>query len=57
LLFPDSINLDNATDYYDVHTQAINQCVLLQDRFTVMDVYVPENLDDWEADVQFLAIL
>jgi uncharacterized protein len=55
LLFPDSINLENATDYYDVHTQAINQCALLQDRFTVMDVFhVPENLDDWEADVQFL---
>lgn len=55
LLFPDSINLDNPTDYYDVHTQAIAQCVLLQDRFAVMDVYhIPDNLDRWQADVQFL---
>jgi uncharacterized protein len=55
LLFPDSLNLESPTDYYDVHTQAINQCVLLQDRFTVMDVFhVAENLDNWEADIEVL---
>ena len=55
LLFPDSINLDSPTDYYNVHTAAIAQCVSLQDRFAVMDVYhIPENLDVWSLDVQFL---
>ena len=55
LLFPDAINLDNPTDYYNVHTEAIAQCVLLQDRFAVMDVYhIPANLDVWRLDVQFL---
>ena len=55
LVFPDAINLDNPNDYYDVHTQAINQCVKLQDRFTVMDVYhIQENAENWEADYQFL---
>lgn len=55
LLFPDSINLDSPTDYYNVHTAAIDQCVSLQDRFAVMDVYhIPANLDVWSLDVQFL---
>ena len=38
LVFPDSMNLSSATDYYDIHTEAIKQCVELQDRFTVLDV-------------------
>jgi uncharacterized protein len=55
LLFPDSINLDSATDYYDIHTKAIAQCHLLQDRFTVMDVYhIPENGEIWRLDIDFL---
>lgn len=55
LLFPDSINLDSPTDYYDLHTKAIAQCHLLQDRFTVMDVYhIPENEKIWSLDVKFL---
>jgi phage tail sheath protein FI len=55
LMFPDAINLDNPTDYYNVQTEAIAQCVLLQDRFAVMDVYhVPANLDVWRLDVKFL---
>jgi len=55
LLFPDAINLDNPTDYYNVYTMAIAQCVTLQDRFTVLDVYhIPANADQWEADVKFL---
>lgn len=55
LLFPDAINLDSPTDYYNVHTEAIAQCVLLQDRFAVMDVYhIPANLDVWRSDVQYL---
>ncbi len=55
LLFPDAINLDIPLDYYDLHETAITQCVNLQDRFTIMDVYhVAANADDWRADVQLL---
>ena len=55
LVFPDAINLDTATDYYNVQTQSIAQCVLLQDRFAVMDVYHdPNNLDQWNLDIQLL---
>src|SRR3972149_9984036 len=31
LSFPDAVNLDSATDYYDVHKEALDQCVALQD--------------------------
>ena len=55
LVFPDSMNLSSATDYYDIHTEAIKQCVELQDRFTVLDVYHnAENLDQWSLDVELL---
>lgn len=55
LLFPDAINLDNVSNYYDVYGEAIDQCVLLQDRFVIMDVYhVPDNLDKWDLDIQAL---
>jgi uncharacterized protein len=55
LVFPDAINLDTFTDYYDVHNTAIKQCVDLQDRFTVLDVYhVAANLNIWEEDVKLL---
>jgi uncharacterized protein len=55
LVFPDAVNLDSETDYYDVHDTAIDQCVDLKDRFTVMDVYhLPDNGELWEADVQLL---
>lgn len=55
LLFPDAINLGSGTDYYNVYDAAIGQCVLLKDRFTVLDVYhIPDNEDQWELDVQFL---
>ncbi len=39
LLFPDALNLQTATDYYDLYSTAIIQAVKLQDRFVVMDVY------------------
>ncbi|GEM69156.1 hypothetical protein SMI01S_27620 [Sphingobacterium mizutaii NBRC 14946 = DSM 11724] len=55
LVFPDSTNLSTASDYYNVHTEAINQCVELQDRFTVLDVYHdPANLTQWSLDVELL---
>src|SRR5882724_8660302 len=56
LLFPDAVNLDSVTDYYDVYTTAIAQCVKLQDRFTVMDVYHDvQNLDQWLLDIDGIA--
>ncbi|MFT3910798.1 MAG: phage tail sheath C-terminal domain-containing protein [Ferruginibacter sp.] len=52
LLFPDAINLSTSTDYYDVYDNAVRQCVDLQDRFTVMDVYHDdENETRWDADI------
>ncbi|NQX43284.1 hypothetical protein SAMN05421820_11647 [Pedobacter steynii] len=55
LVFPDSVNLATLTDYYDIHTQAIQQCVELQDRFTVLDVYHDvANLEEWELDIKAL---
>lgn len=55
LLFPDSTNLSTATDYYNVHTEAINQCVNLQDRFTILDVYHDAaNLLEWNLDIDLL---
>jgi phage tail sheath protein FI len=55
LVFPDSINLTSPDDYYGLHKEAIDQCFELQDRFVVMDVYhVPDNLDDWKADIDVL---
>lgn len=55
LVFPDAINLESATDYYNVHDSAIDQCVQLKDRFVVMDVYHnPDNGTLWSADVQLL---
>lgn len=55
LVFPDAVNLDTATAYYSLQTQSIAQCVLLQDRFAVMDVYHdPNNLDQWNLDIQLL---
>jgi len=50
LVFPDSINLGAKEEYYDVHIQAIRQCGVLRDRFTVMDVYhTHTNL--WTVDI------
>jgi phage tail sheath protein FI len=55
LSFPDAINLDNVNDYYAVHKEAIDQCVKLQDRFTVLDVYhIPDNEKRWQEDVNTL---
>jgi phage tail sheath protein FI len=52
LVFPDSTNIDNAADYYSLHSLAINQCVTLQDRFVIMDVWHdPANLNVWMKDI------
>lgn len=53
LVFPDAINLDTKEEYYKIHTQAIQQCAFLKDRFTVMDVYHTAT-NSWRADVSDL---
>lgn len=55
LVFPDAINLSSSDEYYNVHDAAIEQCVSLQDRFVVLDVYhLEDNADLWQADIQLL---
>lgn len=41
LLFPDALSIQGAADYYTLYTEAIQQCVDLQDRFTLLDVIQP----------------
>ncbi len=46
IVFPDSSSLNNSTDYYDLHQEALTLCANLRDRFTVMDVWEdPANPD------------
>ena len=53
LLFPDSFNLATDIEYYNVHSAAIEQAVLLQDRFVVLDVYHDiNNLVNWQLDIK-----
>lgn len=44
LVTPDAMGLPTAADYYALQKEAIDQCVKLQDRFTVMDIW--EDADD-----------
>ena len=39
IVFPDAQGLNTSTEAYDLYTAALNQCVDLQDRFTIMDVW------------------
>lgn len=49
IVFPDAQNLTTAADYYTtLYTSAIDLCVKLQDRFTVMDVWNDPNLEESE---------
>lgn len=43
ILFPDGPNIDNPGDYYAVQKESLDQCVNLQDRFSVMDIWVDPN--------------
>ncbi|HVU99501.1 MAG TPA: phage tail sheath C-terminal domain-containing protein [Puia sp.] len=61
IVFPDSMGLSSYASYYLLHTKAIAQCVKLQDRFTVMDLYrdkvgTPAKIDNttpgWQTDVK-----
>jgi len=49
LVVPESVNITGGTalaDYYGVFDHALDQCVELQDRFTVMDVFPPNTIAD-----------
>jgi phage tail sheath protein FI len=64
IVFPDALGLDTYQDYYSLHQKAIAQCVKLQNRFTVMDLFrskIPANNNQvdnttlgWNTDVQKL---
>ena len=55
IVFPDAVNLETGVDFYDLHTDAIQQAFKLQDRFVVMDVWHnPDNGENWKADIDFL---
>lgn len=49
LVFPDAVNLTTPSDYYGLHEMAIRACADLQDRFTVMDVYINADSNDPDA--------
>jgi uncharacterized protein len=55
-VFPDAQGLDSAADYYGLYTSAIDMCVKLQDRFTIMDVWQDPALpaDDWFTNISGL---
>ncbi len=40
ILFPDGQGLSSAGDYYTLQKAALDQCEQLQDRFTIMDVWI-----------------
>jgi len=64
IVFPDAMGLASYQVYYDLHLKAIAQCVLLQNRFTVMDLFrskvgtgtpaVDNSTAGWKADVDKL---
>lgn len=53
-VFPEAQGLDTAVDYYGLYTRAIDMCVELQDRFTVMDVWEDPSLnpDEWMQNIE-----
>ncbi|WP_353480343.1 phage tail sheath C-terminal domain-containing protein [Haliscomenobacter sp.] len=53
-VFPDAQGLDTEIDFYDVYGKAIDLCVKLQDRFTVMDVWEApgQPADEWFKSIE-----
>ncbi len=54
IVFPDSIRLDSANDYYDLHNESLTLCANLRDRFTVMDVWVNPSSPDHTTSIDTL---
>ena len=44
ILFPDGLNLATSDDYYSLYKMTLDQCLTLQDRFAVMDVWIDSDL-------------
>lgn len=42
LVFPDSMGLSNANNYYGLQKASLDQCAKMQDRFAVFDVYMAD---------------
>ena len=40
IVFPDAQNVSNASNYADIYHEAMDACADLQDRFTIMDVWI-----------------
>jgi uncharacterized protein len=49
--FPDGLNLTSSGDYYALYKEALDQCMLLQDRFAVMDVWMDSDTTVNNIDV------
>ncbi len=54
LLFPDAINLKNYKNYYSLYKKAMEQCVALEDRFTILNVFHTNDISAWKKDVALL---
>ena len=55
LLFPDAINLKSYKNYYTLYKKTMEQCVSLEDRFTILNVFHTSNdLSKWKKDVALL---
>ncbi|MEK7256734.1 MAG: phage tail sheath C-terminal domain-containing protein [Bacteroidota bacterium] len=39
-VFPDAINVSSAANYYSIYEEAMDKCVMLGDRFVIMDVWI-----------------
>lgn len=54
IVFPDAVNMTAANAYYQLHQAAIQQCVDLQNRFTILDVFRDPANTRWLDDVTAL---
>lgn len=54
IVFPDAVNLTAAAAFYKLHQAAIQQCVDLQNRFTILDVFRDPASGRWQDDVDAL---
>ena len=55
LLFPDAINLKRYKNYYSLYKKAMEQCVALEDRFTILNVFhTSDNISNWYKDAGLL---
>ncbi len=54
LLFPDAINLKSYKNYYSLYKKVMEQCVALEDRFTILNVFHTNDISAWKKDVALL---